>query len=92
MLMPFIRFYIPTSAEFDPAALASMGEAYERALASFSEFQNQAIREAVAGEIINLAQQGLLDPIKLCERAVAAYGLQSRCSGNLKPRDTHTPV
>lgn len=90
--MPRIELYISPSAEFGPAALAAMGDAYDRALASFSEIPSQSIREAVAASIIQLAQQGLLDPIKLCEEAMAAYGLQSKCSGDSKPRDPSTPV
>jgi hypothetical protein len=45
----------------------------------------------IADEIIKLAQQGLLDPIKLCEEALAAYGLKSKCAGDLPPRDTPAP-
>jgi len=85
--MPFIRYYIPSHVEFDPAALAAMGEAYDRAIASFSTRPPQIIREAIADEVIKLAQQGLLDPVKLCEKALAAYGLQSKCAEHFPPPD-----
>jgi hypothetical protein len=83
VLMPSILHHIAQSEAFDPQALSAMGEAYDRAIASFSSFPSRPIREAVAGEIIKLAQQGLLDPIKLCEEALAAYGLQSKCADHL---------
>lgn len=83
--MPSIRHHIPQGIEFDPTALAAMGEAYDRALAAFISFPSQSIREAIAWKIIQLAQQGLLDPIKLCMEALAAYGLQSKCGGK-EPR------
>jgi len=90
--MPRIENYISPSTEFDPAALAAMGDAYDRALASFSESPGQSVREALAASIIQLAQQGLLDPVKLCEEALAAYGLQSKCGGDADPRGPRTPT
>jgi hypothetical protein len=81
--MPFIRYDILPSTEFDPPTLAAMGEAYDRVVASFSEIPSRPIQEELAGVIIKLVQQGLLDPIKLCEEVLAAYGLQSRCAGAL---------
>jgi hypothetical protein len=85
--MPCIRNYIPPHTEFDPAALAAMGEAYDRAIASFSTRPLRQIREAIADEIIKLAQKGQLDPVKLCEEALAAHGLKSKCAGDLPARD-----
>ena len=89
--MPSIRNYILSTVEFEPAALAAMGEAYDRAIASFSTRPSQIIREAIANEIIKLAQQGLLDSLKLCEKALAAYGLQSQCSGDVTSHDLPAP-
>jgi hypothetical protein len=91
VVMPFIRYYIPPHAEFDPAALAAMGNAYDRAIASFSTRPPQKLREAIADKIIQLAQQGLLDPVRLCEEALAAYALKSKCAGDLPSRDTPAP-
>ena len=79
MHLPFIRHWLPPTADFDPAALAVMGEAYERALASFASFPSRPIREAIAAKIIALATADLLDPVGLCEQALAASGLRSRC-------------
>ena len=85
--MPFIGYYIPPSADFGPVALSVMGEAYDRALASFSSFPDRPVREMIAQKIIELAQYGVLDPIKLCEEALAAYGMQSKCGRPLNPPD-----
>ena len=84
MHLPFIRYWLPPTADFDPAALTVMGEAYERALASFASFPTRPIREAIAAKIIALATNGLLDPVELCEQSLAASGLRTRCDNEYR--------
>lgn len=67
------------SQAFDENALFIMGDAYDRAMHSFIALPNREMREAIAGQIFALAERGLLDSIKLCQEALAAYRLESQC-------------
>jgi len=78
--MPTIIDYIPSSAAFTPEELAIMGEAYDRAIRSFDSRPSRTVREVIASKIISLAKQGHRDPIKLCQEALAAFGIHSDCN------------
>jgi hypothetical protein len=71
--------YIRRPAVFESDAVAAMGDAYEQALASFEALPIKTVREVIAGRIIELAQKGERDPRVLCEKALAALGVHSRC-------------
>jgi hypothetical protein len=71
--------YIRRPAVFEPEVVVAMADAYERALASFDTQPPKTVREVIAGRIIGLAQKGERDPRVLCEKALAALGLHSKC-------------
>lgn len=77
--------YIRRPAVFEPEVVKAMGDAYERALASFDTAPVKTVREVIAGRIIALAQKGEHDPRALCEGALAALGVH----GN--PEPAHKP-
>lgn len=77
--------YIRRPAVFEPEVVTAMGDAYERALASFDTAPVKTVREVIAGRIIGLAQKGERDPRVLCERALAALGVHSKCTLADKP-------
>ncbi len=72
--MRSVSGHISPPYAFEPPVLTAMGDAYDRALSSFSVPPNRSFREAIAGEIIRLAQRGTSDPGKLCEEILLAYG------------------
>lgn len=69
--------YIRRPAVFEPEVVTAMGDAYERALASFNTLPEKTVREVIAGRIIGLAQKGERDPGVLCEKALAALSMRS---------------
>ena len=71
--------YIRRPAVFEPEVVTIMGDAYERALASFPTVPVKTVREVIAGRIIDLAKKGQRDPRLLCESALAALGVESKC-------------
>jgi hypothetical protein len=77
--MPTILNYIPRALVFEPEIVAAMGDAYDRALRSFDTEPPRSVREIVAARIISLAQNGESDPHKLCEEALFALGVHSKC-------------
>ena len=77
--------YIRRPAVFDSEIVAAMGDAYERALASFDTEPAKAVREVIAGRIIDLAKKGERDPRALCEEALAALGVHSKCEPSGQP-------
>ena len=77
--------YIRRPAVFEPEVVVAMGDAYERALASFPTLPAKTVREVLAGRIIDLAKKGERDPRALCERALAALGMESKCDQPAKP-------
>jgi hypothetical protein len=80
--------YIRRPAVFEPEVVAIMGDAYERALASFDTEPIKSVREVIAGRIIALAQKGERDPQVLCEKALAALDVHSKCEPADKPAST----
>lgn len=57
----------PHGAAFDPATIAVMAAAYDKAVAA----QSASAREDIAKRILALAFEGELDPDKLCNGALA---------------------
>jgi hypothetical protein len=76
--MTSIIDYIRRPAVFEPEVVTAMGDAYERALASFNTLPEKTIREVIAGRIISLAQKGERDPDVLCEKALTALVMRSK--------------
>jgi hypothetical protein len=65
-ILPFIR-----DSVFGPAAIASMGEAFDRACAETAALGQPSIHQAIiAKRIIELAKAGEQNPQVLCERAL----------------------
>lgn len=83
--------YIRRPAVFEPEAVSAMGDAYERALASFDTPPVKTVREVIAGRIISLAQKGERDPALLCLEALAALGVHSKCERTDKLSDQPSP-
>ena len=77
--------YIRRPGVFEPEVVGVMGDAYERALASFDTVPAKTVREIIAGRIIGLAQKGERDPSVLCEKALEALGVHSKCAPAHKP-------
>jgi hypothetical protein len=86
-----VRAYLPTSgASFGPAAVASMGKAFEDAVAILGiEPRDETKRGAVARFIIHLAEiDGGLDSATLRDKVVMALGgspLVASMTDNLTP-------
>jgi hypothetical protein len=67
-------------AAFEPAVTAILSEAFERARRSLHDSgQPEIVHEVLAKRIIEIARAGERDPRKLCEEALAAFGLQGQC-------------
>lgn len=73
-----ISFFKGTS--FPPDVVAIMGDAYERACRSLHDTgQPDLVKEVIAKRIIKLANEGERDPRRLCEEALKALGVHSKC-------------
>ena len=78
--MPYVVHHISRSLSFTPELLQVMGEAYDLSLESFTQLPSADVREAVASQIVALAERGMADPATLCRQAVMAYHrLELRC-------------
>jgi hypothetical protein len=77
--MPTILNYISREDVFEPEILATMGDAYDRALRLLYPKPPRSAREIIAARIISLARKGESDPRKLCEEALFALGVHSKC-------------
>jgi hypothetical protein len=84
-VMTNIVDYICRPAVFEPEVITAMGDAYERALGSFDTLPAKTVREVIAGRIIRFAQKGEHDPGILCEKALEALGVHSKCEPVDKP-------
>ena len=61
---------------FEPEAIARMSVAYEEALRLLKLADRQdPITELVARKIIDVADNGERDPVKICEQALRALGI-----------------
>ncbi len=70
-ILQFIRPY----DVFDPDALAILGDAYDKAIASLHDRGQPAIvRETMAIRMFELASKGERDRQRLCNAALAALG------------------
>jgi hypothetical protein len=78
--MPYVVHHISRSLSFSPELLSAMGEAFDCSMESFTQLPGADVREAVASQIVALAERGLADPASLCRQAVIAYRrLELRC-------------
>ncbi len=75
--MPNIIYYIRRPAVFEPETITVMGEAYERALASFESPPPKVVREVIAARIIDMAGKGERDPHQLCQNALETLGART---------------
>ena len=67
-----IHPYLPRANAFDPEALLTMSIAFELACADLQVFESdERGREIVGTRVINLAQQGIIDPAALHQRVLA---------------------
>ena len=72
--LPFFQ-----DAAFDSDMTRIMGEAFDRACASLHDIgQPDLVREVIARRIIEVAQTGERDPIRLSDRALVAMGIGDR--------------
>jgi hypothetical protein len=70
-IIPFLE-----GKAFDPQLTHAMGEAYDAARqALHDKGQPELVQEIIAKRIIEIASTGERDPIKLCDRALAALGI-----------------
>jgi hypothetical protein len=75
--MASILPFIPASADFDPEALAVIGAAFDKARVMFDRRDHAGVTiDAVARQIITLANSGEHNADHLCERALTIFGLQ----------------
>lgn len=62
---------------FDDAATSAMGEAFDHACKSLRRFGSLITpREMIAKQIIGAARNGERDPVRLCEQALIAFGIE----------------
>jgi hypothetical protein len=62
---------------FDDAATSAMGEAFDRACKSLRNFGSACtVREIVATRIIEAAENGERDPVRLHEQALIPFGIE----------------
>lgn len=74
-ILPFIR---KAGAVFDDAATRIIGEAFDAACKEFHDTGQPAIiYEVIAGRIIDAAQNGECDRVRLREAGLAALGLSN---------------
>lgn len=71
--MPYIARHISRSLVFEPELLLSMGDAYDQSLRSFLKDPSEPVRQAIASQIIVMAERGLSDPATLCRMSLAAF-------------------
>jgi hypothetical protein len=72
--LPFFQ-----DAAFDAEMTRIMGEAFDHACASLHDIgQPDLVREVIARRIIEVAQTGERDPIRLSQRALVALGINNR--------------
>ena len=72
--LPFFQ-----DAAFDSEMTRIMGEAFDHACASLHDIgQPDLVREVIARRIIEVAQTGERDPIRLSDRALVAMGITDR--------------
>jgi hypothetical protein len=70
--LPFFQ-----DAAFDSEMTKIMGEAFDHACASLHDIgQPDLVKEVIARRIIEVAQTGERDPIRLSERALVALGIK----------------
>ena len=68
-IVPFIKV-----TTFGPQAVASMGEAFDRACVATAQL-DRVVQEVIASRIVALAQAGERDPQVLCDHALKAPGI-----------------
>lgn len=71
--MPHIARHISRSLVFEPEHLMAMGDAYDRSLRFFLDLPSDSVQQAVASQIIVMAERGLSDPATLCRVSLAAF-------------------
>ena len=71
-ILPFLR-----QAAFDPETTRAMGLAFEKACRKVDNL-TPVITETMAKCIIAFAQHGERDPVRLCEAALAAFGVRQK--------------
>jgi hypothetical protein len=72
-----LRFF--QDGAFDSDTTGAMGEAFERACKALHDLgQPDIVKEIIARRIIEVAKAGERDPARLCERALAALGVELR--------------
>jgi hypothetical protein len=75
--MASILPFIPAGVDFDPETLAIIGAAFDKARAKFDRREHADVTiDVVARQIITLATGGEHNADRLCERALAIFGLQ----------------
>ncbi|HEU5019383.1 MAG TPA: hypothetical protein VFT69_15590 [Pseudolabrys sp.] len=75
--MASILPFIPAGADFDPEALVIIGAAFDKARAMLNGREHAGVAiDAVARQIITLANGGEHNADRLCERALTIFGLQ----------------
>ena len=73
--MPIIPFR--SSASFSPEAITLMALAFERTCQSLRVAGQPVRAEAVARKVLELAQAGERDPVRMSERTVASLRIQA---------------
>jgi hypothetical protein len=72
--MADILQFRPRLNVFAPELTSSMGDAYDKAIASLSNNDSDlAVRELVAKRIVRLARRGERDPAHLCSSALSGF-------------------
>jgi hypothetical protein len=75
-ILPFLR-----EAVFEPEQTRAMSLAFDRACLSIKNDRDGLVREVLAKCILAHAQQGEKDPDRLCDAALAAFGIQQQRAG-----------
>jgi hypothetical protein len=81
--MPMKRF-LP-NASFSPEEISLMAVAFENACRSLQTSGDTVTREAVAKKIIELAEKGERDPIRMAESALKSMRTQIECADSSLP-------
>jgi hypothetical protein len=71
--MPYIAHHISRSLVFEPELLLVMGDAYDRSLGLFAKVPSEVVQQAIASQIIVMAERGLSDPATLCRKSLTAF-------------------
>jgi hypothetical protein len=67
-------------APFEPEVIAVLNEAFDKACKALHDTgQPDIIKEILASRIIAAARKGGRDPAKLCEDALASFGIEADC-------------